>query len=69
MKVFIFLDCENGRYGDKCSLNCVCNVENIIVCDKVLGNCICKFGWEGMYCIEDIDECKNMFICFENLMC
>uniref|UniRef100_A0A8W8N521 Fibrillin-1 n=1 Tax=Magallana gigas TaxID=29159 RepID=A0A8W8N521_MAGGI len=63
------IDCENGRYGDKCSLNCACNVENTIVCDKVLGNCTCKPGWEGMYCTEDIDECKNTSICPENSVC
>lgn len=39
------------------------------MCDKVSGNCTCKPGWEGMYCTEDIDECKNTSICPENSVC
>lgn len=67
--MFYFLDCENGRYGDKCSLNCTCNVENTILCDKVTGNCTCKPGWEGIYCTDDINECDNTSICPVNSVC
>lgn len=67
--MFYFLDCENGRYGDKCSLNCTCIVENAILCDKVTGNCTCKPGWEGIHCTDDINECDNTSICPVNSVC
>uniref|UniRef100_K1QLB6 Fibrillin-1 n=1 Tax=Magallana gigas TaxID=29159 RepID=K1QLB6_MAGGI len=63
------IDCEKGKYGDNCALNCTCQAENTDVCDKVSGNCTCKKGWKGSTCTVDIDECENTTICQANSVC
>lgn len=67
--LFNFVDCEKGKYGDNCALNCTCQAENTDVCDKVSGNCTCKKGWKGSTCTVDIDECENTTICQANSVC
>lgn len=68
--IFIFfLDCDLGKYGFNCELNCSCNVQNIQFCNNVDGSCICKIGWKGVICIDNINECLNFFICFFNFNC
>lgn len=37
-------------------------------CDLVVG-CVCKFGWIGMNCMNDIDECDNKIICGNEKVC
>lgn len=71
-KIFFFLDCENGYFGIECLEKCICEVENIDICDKVFGNCSCRVGWKGMNCFEDIDECLvdvNNLVCLDYLNC
>jgi hypothetical protein len=51
------LACGDGFYGDGCLKTCRCE-KGSDRCDPVSG-CVCKAGWKGEYCSEDIDECDN----------
>ncbi|XP_052712052.1 uncharacterized protein LOC128186279 isoform X2 [Crassostrea angulata] len=60
--------CENFKYGDNCSNDCACVLNNTNSCHNVTGTCDCKKEWTGTDCSEDIDECKNGLIsCNESI--
>ncbi|XP_052690973.1 LOW QUALITY PROTEIN: uncharacterized protein LOC128168852 [Crassostrea angulata] len=60
--------CQNFRYGDNCSKDCACVLNNTNSCHNVTGTCDCKEGWIGTDCSEDNDECKNGLIsCNESI--
>ncbi|KAF4523535.1 hypothetical protein B566_EDAN013078 [Ephemera danica] len=55
-KYLLLTECENGKFGNNCSLNCSANcMEN---CNKDSGICLqgCKPGWKGDTCKK---ECEN----------
>ncbi|PVD35905.1 hypothetical protein C0Q70_02874 [Pomacea canaliculata] len=59
-------ECTNNTYGQNCSHQCQCNLDNTVSCDHVSGNCTCKLEWEGATCDTDIDECvTNTHNCSE----
>ncbi|KAK7092657.1 hypothetical protein V1264_008370 [Littorina saxatilis] len=65
-----FSDCKQGLYGENCTNNCTCNLENVASCDTVNGTCTCKAGWEGVNCDDDIDECVTSCVtCPDNSAC
>ncbi|XP_062609553.1 uncharacterized protein LOC134271352 [Saccostrea cucullata] len=49
--------CIDGFYGDKCLKECRCG-QGSERCDHING-CICKMGWTGQSCNQDINECNN----------
>ncbi|XP_055859624.1 uncharacterized protein LOC106051838 isoform X2 [Biomphalaria glabrata] len=61
--------CENFTYGDKCSSACQCVQSNSWFCDNLNGHCICKSGWQGNKCQEDVDECLAAQVCQPNSEC
>ncbi|KAK3590313.1 hypothetical protein CHS0354_034248 [Potamilus streckersoni] len=54
--------CRNNTFGMNCSFYCSCNISNSInnnqTCDPYNGTCLCKEGWMGVDCIQDINECE-----------
>uniref|UniRef100_A0A8W8N019 Fibrillin-1 n=1 Tax=Magallana gigas TaxID=29159 RepID=A0A8W8N019_MAGGI len=60
--------CDNFKYGDNCSNDCACVLNNTNSCHNVTGTCDCKKEWTGTDCSVDIDECKNGLIsCNESI--
>lgn len=57
----IFLDCSGYTYGQNCSTNCTCVLENTHECDPVTGSCACLAGWQGQNC--QLGETYNFFLC------
>eukprot|EP00105_Crassostrea_gigas_P016588 XP_011434026.1 PREDICTED: fibrillin-2-like isoform X1 [Crassostrea gigas] len=63
------IDCDSGKYGLNCESNCSCNAQNTQSCNNVDGSCICKTGWKGATCTDNINECLNSSICPLNSNC
>ncbi|XP_059150289.1 multiple epidermal growth factor-like domains protein 10 [Physella acuta] len=57
--------CRNFMFGESCANSCNCSKNNTEYCDNLYGNCICKPGWKGETCKEDVDEClgTNNHLC------
>ncbi|XP_060570647.1 fibrillin-2-like isoform X2 [Ruditapes philippinarum] len=51
--------CDNRNYGENCNSICNCHIENTDSCNHTSGACICKEGWAGETCLDDINECKS----------
>lgn len=56
----LFVDCTPGTYGEGCAKDCSCGAGSDY-CDVKIG-CVCKDGWAGHRCDQDIDECTNYSI-------
>ncbi|XP_053372976.1 fibrillin-1-like [Mercenaria mercenaria] len=54
--------CPLGSWGDNCGQECSCSSLGSSGCDNVKG-CVCKIGWEGTKCSEDVNECQDVSIC------
>ena len=54
-----------------CNQQCTCDVQKSVECVKDNGTCVCKTGWEGSDCTQDIDECKTLseYPCVANSNC
>lgn len=58
--------CPVGTYGHNCAFNCSIHCLDKI-CEQKIGNCTfgCEYGWDGVYCQEDIltpEELKEQAI-------
>ncbi|KAK0050578.1 fibulin-1, partial [Biomphalaria pfeifferi] len=42
---------------------CMCNMSNYISCSPSSVSCICKPGWTGSSCSDDVNECTNSSLC------
>uniref|UniRef100_A0A8R1DQP9 Uncharacterized protein n=1 Tax=Caenorhabditis japonica TaxID=281687 RepID=A0A8R1DQP9_CAEJA len=64
-------DCITGHFGINCESSCHC--EGNVKCDGVTGMCpgeLCRAGWEGSACDQDIDECSmNLVTCGNGSEC
>ncbi|XP_053395504.1 uncharacterized protein LOC123523715 isoform X3 [Mercenaria mercenaria] len=49
-------ECEYPLWGHNCKNECKCTGQGTFDCDPVRG-CICREGWYGDTCDDDIDEC------------
>ena len=71
--VAIFSVCPEGTYGAGCSQNCTCNTLNTALCNSTTGACVCKAGWEGETCSDDVDECDtspaSLTVCPDHSVC
>ena len=71
--VAIFSVCPEGTYGAGCSQNCTCNTLNTALCNSTTGACVCKAGWEGETCSDDVDECNtspaSLTMCPDHSVC
>ena len=71
--VAIFSVCPEGTYGAGCSQNCTCNTLNTASCNSTTGACVCKAGWEGETCSDDVDECNtspaSLTVCPDHSVC
>ncbi|XP_048727704.2 mucin-4-like isoform X2 [Ostrea edulis] len=64
------VECSGHRYGLNCGLQCQCNEENTMACDKRNGTCNCRGGWTGLNCSVDVHECSlTPSICGANAKC
>ncbi|CAL1542057.1 unnamed protein product, partial [Lymnaea stagnalis] len=63
--------CRSFTFGETCSEYCHCNSENYQFCDNIKGDCVCKPGWSGNNCFDDVDEClgTNNVLCPSNSDC
>ncbi|XP_052830075.1 mucin-like protein [Octopus bimaculoides] len=61
--------CDIFHWGENCKNKCACN-GNEELCDSIRG-CVCKKGWTGIHCDQDINECAGNHTCydFENMKC
>ncbi|XP_053387799.1 multiple epidermal growth factor-like domains protein 10 isoform X1 [Mercenaria mercenaria] len=65
----ICTDCDQWKYGENCGSNCACDVNRTMFCDPKTGMCMCKSGWNGSNCQDDINECDIDDICPDNSSC
>ncbi|KAK7092654.1 hypothetical protein V1264_008367 [Littorina saxatilis] len=49
-------ECDKDTYGTSCSEQCNCTL-NAESCSHVDGACVCKTGWNGSRCENDVNEC------------
>ncbi|KAK6971066.1 latent-transforming growth factor beta-binding protein 4, partial [Biomphalaria glabrata] len=49
--------CNSGTWGLQCANSCACGL-GADHCDSRTG-CVCKAGYTGSYCDQDLDECSN----------
>ena len=63
----MFLDCDEGKYGANCAMNCTC-ASTSTSCDEVSGTCTCQSGYTGSDCSVDINECTTA-TCTANSNC
>ncbi|CAL1542077.1 unnamed protein product, partial [Lymnaea stagnalis] len=63
--------CRDSMFGDTCSEYCHCNSKNTQYCDNIKGECVCKLGWKGNTCFDDVNEClgTNNALCPMNSDC
>ncbi|KAK6180960.1 hypothetical protein SNE40_008919 [Patella caerulea] len=54
-------DCDDSHWGENCANECGCGI-GASRCDKITG-CVCKNGWQGDKCQQDVDECNTVGIC------
>ena len=57
---FAISACKNGHFGDNCGERCTCDLGNTEICQPNNGTCICKTGWQGANCSDDVDECSGV---------
>lgn len=50
-------ECKIPNWGDNCNQICDCTGRGAERCDPAKG-CLCKNGWQGPTCNDDIDECS-----------
>ncbi|KAH9505487.1 hypothetical protein Btru_057440 [Bulinus truncatus] len=63
-------DCAEGQWGLSCVNSCNCSSKLKMYCDKANGSCLCKPGWTGIGCDQDIDECSSgSYSCLPNKHC
>ncbi|CAL1540683.1 unnamed protein product [Lymnaea stagnalis] len=57
--------CSDFMFGDTCTEQCRCNKTNTEYCGNIQGECLCKLGWKGYTCIDDVRGCLgvNNFLC------
>lgn len=54
--MIIFAECEQGTFGQNCSLSCDCAEGT--ACDPVSGKCLCSSGKTGVRC----DSGKSLYL-------
>lgn len=54
---FYIKACDKYFYGENCETPCKCE-RGALTCDRIKG-CVCKSGWTGESCEQDVDECKS----------
>ncbi|XP_053372749.1 uncharacterized protein LOC123561027 [Mercenaria mercenaria] len=52
-------ECDGFSYGKDCASPCGCNFNNALRCNHVTAKCLCKDGWQGDFCVTDVDECSS----------
>ncbi|KAH9509838.1 hypothetical protein Btru_045374 [Bulinus truncatus] len=52
-------NCNNFTYGYGCCNSCGCVQNNTDFCDRLSGLCVCKSGWTGSTCADDLNECAD----------
>ncbi|XP_059158914.1 cubilin-like [Physella acuta] len=66
--VYYTHSCNDFTYGPTCQFTCTCNLSKTQFCDNTNGVCVCKPGWTGDTCSEDVNEC-NYNTCPTNEVC
>ncbi|KAH9523911.1 hypothetical protein Btru_047392, partial [Bulinus truncatus] len=52
------IDCLQGTWGLDCARNCSCSL-GASTCNPITG-CVCKDGYNGTYCTENINQCDQL---------
>ncbi|CAL1533940.1 unnamed protein product, partial [Lymnaea stagnalis] len=50
--------CPAFKYGITCQFSCTCDQTKTEFCDNINGICVCKAGWMGSDCSDDVNECR-----------
>ncbi|XP_059158912.1 tolloid-like protein 2 [Physella acuta] len=66
--VYSIHPCNTFMYGPTCNYKCACVKSKTRFCDNTNGVCVCKPGWTGDTCSEDVNEC-NYITCPTNEVC
>ncbi|KAK7093001.1 hypothetical protein V1264_008666 [Littorina saxatilis] len=63
--------CPPDRWGEACSEQCTCSLQYSAQCLKNNGSCVCKSGWEGENCTQNINECNDqaLYNCSSDSQC
>ncbi|XP_069119594.1 uncharacterized protein [Argopecten irradians] len=48
--------CDSDHWGSDCANICNCGPAGTTYCDSLIG-CVCKDGWTGPECTDDVNEC------------
>ncbi|KAK6969982.1 fibrillin-3, partial [Biomphalaria glabrata] len=54
--------CTAGTFGEECKNQCQCDMSHS-TCSVTSGDCLCKPGWTGTLCDEDLNECDSSNLC------
>ncbi|XP_059150290.1 cubilin-like [Physella acuta] len=63
--------CQHFMYGENCSQTCRCTERNTLFYNNIYGSCLCRDGWRGDTCNDDVDECEGNkdTLCPRNSVC
>ncbi|CAL1547951.1 unnamed protein product [Lymnaea stagnalis] len=51
------IECDSFHWGHECVNECKCSPSGSSQCSRTKG-CVCRPGWAGLTCSNDIDECS-----------
>ncbi|KAF1413267.1 Platelet endothelial aggregation receptor 1, partial [Spheniscus humboldti] len=61
--------CLPGLYGLRCQSRCLCHPQHSQSCHPLLGECVCRPGWAGLFCNESCPPGSFGVGCLQACLC